>query len=195
MIRAELPEDGIFVDEVTQIGFAARLGDGRREPRFFDLAFQGPVVRLALAAGELALKTGNFSGAVREELNRAENAGLKTFLIRVYQIAFRIQRFFQGIGEGFSAAIEAAAPVFEAFVGALTRLGQALGLTDGGERHEVQEVARQLGAGAGADRPEVADEGGEVAEHGTAQLDRVRLATDHHGEGAGVGAHGTAGDR
>ena len=24
-IRAELPEDGIFVDEVTQLGFAARL--------------------------------------------------------------------------------------------------------------------------------------------------------------------------
>lgn len=68
---------------------------------------------------------------MREELNRAENAGLKTFLIRVYQIAFRIQRFFQGIGEGFSAAIEAAAPVFEAFVGALTRLGQALGLVAG----------------------------------------------------------------
>ena len=34
------------------VGFAARLGDGRREPRFFDLAFQGPVVRLALAAGD-----------------------------------------------------------------------------------------------------------------------------------------------
>ena len=66
---------------------------------------------------------GGFSGAVREELNRAENAGLKTFLIRVYQIAFRIQRFFRGIGGASSAAIEATAPVFEAFVGALTRLG------------------------------------------------------------------------
>jgi TP901 family phage tail tape measure protein len=88
-------------------------------------------IKLAFRGLVQLFEQGGFSGAVREELNRAENAGLKTFLIRVYQIAFRIQRFFQGIGEGFSAAIEAAAPVFEAFVGALTRLGQALGLVAG----------------------------------------------------------------
>jgi acetolactate synthase I/II/III large subunit len=34
-IRAELPEDGIFVDEVTQIGFAARLGFPVYRPRTF----------------------------------------------------------------------------------------------------------------------------------------------------------------
>lgn len=34
-IRAELPEDGIFVDEVTQIGFAARLGFPVYKPRTF----------------------------------------------------------------------------------------------------------------------------------------------------------------
>jgi phage-related protein len=85
-------------------------------------------IKLAFRGLVHLFEQGGFSGAVREELNHAENAGLKTFLIRVYQIAFRIQRFFQGIGEGFSAAIEAAAPVFEAFVGALRRLGEALGL-------------------------------------------------------------------
>jgi acetolactate synthase I/II/III large subunit len=34
-IRAELPEDGIFFDEVTQIGFAARLGFPVYRPRTF----------------------------------------------------------------------------------------------------------------------------------------------------------------
>ena len=34
-IRAELPEDGIFVDEVTQLGFAARLVFPVYKPRTF----------------------------------------------------------------------------------------------------------------------------------------------------------------
>jgi acetolactate synthase-1/2/3 large subunit len=34
-IRAELPEDGIFVDEVTQLGFAARLALPVYKPRTF----------------------------------------------------------------------------------------------------------------------------------------------------------------
>jgi acetolactate synthase-1/2/3 large subunit len=34
-IRAELPEDGIFVDEVTQVGFAARLAFPVYKPRTF----------------------------------------------------------------------------------------------------------------------------------------------------------------
>jgi acetolactate synthase-1/2/3 large subunit len=34
-IRAELPEDGIFVDEVTQIGFAARVAMPVHKPRTF----------------------------------------------------------------------------------------------------------------------------------------------------------------
>jgi acetolactate synthase-1/2/3 large subunit len=34
-IRAELPEDGIFVDEVTQVGFAARLAFPVHRPRSF----------------------------------------------------------------------------------------------------------------------------------------------------------------
>ena len=34
-IRAELPEDGIFVDEVTQMGFVARLALPVYQPRTF----------------------------------------------------------------------------------------------------------------------------------------------------------------
>jgi hypothetical protein len=110
----------------------ARLGSRRLRHRFEQ---PGGIADRARRLGEISLAFRGLvqlgravSGAVREELNRAENAGLKTFLIRFYQIAFRIQRFFQGIGEGFSAGLEAARPVFEAFVGALRRLGEALGL-------------------------------------------------------------------
>jgi acetolactate synthase-1/2/3 large subunit len=43
-IRAELPEDGIFVDEVTQIGFAARLLFPVYKPRtFLSPGFQDPL--------------------------------------------------------------------------------------------------------------------------------------------------------
>src|ERR1700685_4625023 len=43
-IRAELPEDGIFVDEVTQMGFAARLAFPVYKPRtFISPGFQDPL--------------------------------------------------------------------------------------------------------------------------------------------------------
>jgi acetolactate synthase-1/2/3 large subunit len=43
-IRAELPEDGLFVDEVTQLGFAARLAFPVYKPRtFISPGFQDPL--------------------------------------------------------------------------------------------------------------------------------------------------------
>jgi acetolactate synthase-1/2/3 large subunit len=43
-IRAELPEDGIFVDEVTQLGFAARLAFPVYTPRtFLSPGYQDPL--------------------------------------------------------------------------------------------------------------------------------------------------------
>jgi acetolactate synthase-1/2/3 large subunit len=43
-IRAELPEDGIFVDEVTQLGFAARLAFPVYKPRtFLSPGYQDPL--------------------------------------------------------------------------------------------------------------------------------------------------------
>jgi TP901 family phage tail tape measure protein len=85
-------------------------------------------VRLFFQAMTQLFSEGGFSGAVMEELNRAEGSGIKQFAIRVFQIVFRIKRFFEGIAEGFSAAIVAAQPVFDAVVNALRRLGQALGI-------------------------------------------------------------------
>jgi len=64
---------------------------------------------------------------VRDELNRAENQGLKDFLINVFLWVNRIRNFFAGIATGFSAGIEAARPTIDAFLNALRRLGTALG--------------------------------------------------------------------
>lgn len=93
---------------------------------------------------------GGFSGAVMEELNKAENAGIKKFAIRVFQILFRIQRFFAGLAEGFGAAIEAARPVFESFVGALRELGEAFGLVSRSAADAVAGVHSDKFVAAGA---------------------------------------------
>lgn len=46
-------------------------------------------------------RDGGFSGAVREELNRAENAGLKNFVIGVFMFAHRLEAIWAGIRSGF----------------------------------------------------------------------------------------------
>jgi TP901 family phage tail tape measure protein len=91
--------------------------------------FQRIGERISLAFRGLVqlFEQGGFSGAIREELNRAENLGLKDFLINVFLWVNRIRNFFSGIATGFSAGIEAARPTITAFLNALTRLGTALG--------------------------------------------------------------------
>ena len=91
--------------------------------------FQRVGERISLAFRGLTqlFDQGGFSGALREELNRAENQGLKDFLINVFLWVNRIRNFFAGIATGFSAGIEAARPTIDAFLNALRRLGVALG--------------------------------------------------------------------
>jgi hypothetical protein len=85
--------------------------------------------RVSLFFGGLKqlVEDGGFSGAIREELSRADNAGLKDFLINLFLWGNRIQNFLAGIGVGFGQGIEGARPSIDAFLGALERLGTALG--------------------------------------------------------------------
>ena len=69
---------------------------------------------------------GGFSGAVREELNRAENQGLKRFLISIFQIVHRIGQVWEGFKDGFTRTIEEARPVFVDLADALSELGQEI---------------------------------------------------------------------
>ena len=84
-------------------------------------------VSLFFDAIKQLVEQGGFSGAVREELNKAENAGLKDFLINLFLWGNRISNFFSGIATGFSAGVEAARPTIDQFMAALERLGMALG--------------------------------------------------------------------
>jgi TP901 family phage tail tape measure protein len=72
------------------------------------------------------IEDGGFSGAIRAELNKAENAGLKDFLIRVWMVAYRLQRIWEGFTQGFTRAIELAAGVFEELKASFADLGDAL---------------------------------------------------------------------
>lgn len=102
------------------------------------LAFQG-VTQL--------FEQGGFSGAVRDELNRAENQGLKDFLINVFLWVSRIKNFFAGLATGFSAGVEAARPTLDAFMNALTRLGTSLGfLSERDDASTASSKFREFGA-------------------------------------------------
>jgi TP901 family phage tail tape measure protein len=97
---------------------------------FFERTYQR--IKLFTDAMGQLLEQGGFSGAVREELNRVENQGLKTFAIRVFQVVFRIKRFFGGLVDGFRDAIERSQLIFFRFTEALRQLGEALGLAGAG---------------------------------------------------------------
>lgn len=112
-------------------------------------------VKLLFEGLSQLFKEGGFSGAVMEELNKAENSGIKQFAIRVYQIVFRIKRFFEGIADGFSAAIQRAQPVFDTFVGALRELGEAFGLVGTAGADAVAGIGSDKFAATGASIGEV----------------------------------------
>lgn len=86
-------------------------------------------VKLAWSALSQLFSQGGFSGTVRDELNKAENKGLKSFLIGVFVWGHRIKHFIEELAEGFSAGMARAQPAFEAFGRALDKLGAALGFT------------------------------------------------------------------
>ncbi len=87
---------------------------------------------------------GGFSDAVRDDLNRADNQGLKDFLINVYLWTNRIRAFFGGIAGGFSKGLEVARPSIDAFLGALRSLSTALGFIS--ERDEASVAGAKFDA-------------------------------------------------
>ncbi|NOJ81138.1 phage tail tape measure protein [Myxococcus xanthus] len=101
-------------------------------------------VTLAFRGLVQLFEDGGFSGAVREELGRAENAGLKDFLINLYLWGHRLHSFFSGIADGFSAGLEAARPTLDAFQATLGRVGEALGFLS--ERDDAATAAAKFAA-------------------------------------------------
>lgn len=122
--------------------------------------FRRTVDRIKLAWGALGqlFESGEFSGRIREEMGRAENQGVRDFVISLYRIGHRIKEFFGGLGEGVGAALEAGRPYIEAFKTALGELFDSFGFVQDGLnglanqdpnrfRNAGQSVGQMLGRG------------------------------------------------
>lgn len=70
---------------------------------------------------------GGFSGAIREELNRTENAGLRRFVVNIFRIGFRLRQFWEGFSDRMAVGIDMLGGVFGELKDAFVELGQALG--------------------------------------------------------------------
>jgi TP901 family phage tail tape measure protein len=84
-------------------------------------------VTLGVRALAQLIEGGALSGAVREELGRAEHLGLKRFVIAVFQLGYRLGRVWEGITDGFTTTMRSAAPVFAALAEAASSFGAELG--------------------------------------------------------------------
>lgn len=108
------------------------------------------MVRLGLQGLVQLFTTGELSGAIAEELSRAENGGLLAFLIDIYAIGFRFQQFFRGIGIGFNSALATLGPSVERLMSAFNHLGQALGLVSEEGREAIAGMPSEDFANRGA---------------------------------------------
>jgi TP901 family phage tail tape measure protein len=68
---------------------------------------------------------GGFSGPLRDDLRKAENLGIRRFLVSIYMLAHRVRALVGGAVEGFRAGLESARPVFDDFAGAIRELAGA----------------------------------------------------------------------
>lgn len=82
-------------------------------------------VKLALSALGQLFSSGEFSGSVMQDLDKAENSGVKKFAIGVFLIANRIQAFFASIGEGFSGAMDAVTPAIDGVAKSVAPIAEA----------------------------------------------------------------------
>lgn len=76
-------------------------------------------------------QSGELSGEILGELNKAENEGVKGFLAKVISFGFKVVDVFDGIVAGFKSFIVASRPAFDEFKLALTGLGESMGFLTG----------------------------------------------------------------
>lgn len=72
-------------------------------------------------------QNGELSGSVMRELGRAENSGLKRFVIALWQVAWRAGRVWEGLKEGFTGAGSALGPAVAALAETFSSFGKSLG--------------------------------------------------------------------
>jgi len=104
------------------VAFRADIGGLRST---FKRVWEG--VKLYLNGLQQLFEQGGFSGAVMKELGRAENQGIKRFLISTYRLLHRLGQIWEGFKGGFVGAIEAARPIFQNLSAALQEIGAEFG--------------------------------------------------------------------
>jgi TP901 family phage tail tape measure protein len=112
---------------------------------FVDGAFSK--VKLAFSALGQLFTQGGFSGEVAKEFEKGNNPVLN-FAIQVYVLVGRVKGFLRGLGEGFSAALEAGKAAFQELGANLGGLGDALGLTSVGVKGNKKAFDDWRNAGA-----------------------------------------------
>jgi len=112
-------------------------GMGDKFHRAFD------AIKLVVSGLKQLFSDGGFSGAVADELGKAENAGLLKFIFGVENMVIAVRGFLSGIAEGFEAAMQQAAPVFDALGSALDELGKAFDAIGGGPAATMKEAFDQ----------------------------------------------------
>ncbi len=89
-------------------------------------------VKLSFDAIVQLFTQGGFSGAVRKELNKAGNEGVKNFAITVFLWFNRIKAFFGGIAESFEGIGDSFAPTFEILIDSFKELASIFGIAFSG---------------------------------------------------------------
>jgi TP901 family phage tail tape measure protein len=89
--------------------------------------------RVSLAFRGLAqlLQDGVLSGAVMDELGRAENEGVLSFVTRMWQLFHRVGAVWDGFKAGVAEALTFAAPAFAALSASVAQLGLSFGAAGG----------------------------------------------------------------
>ena len=108
-------------------------------------------IKLAWDALSQLFSSGTLSGSVMEEMNKAENSGLKTFVVEIWGWGMKIKAFLVGIKEGFTAAVGGMDSTFQPLVESLRQLGAAFGLvsTKGDEAGGMFDAAGGSGESIG----------------------------------------------
>jgi TP901 family phage tail tape measure protein len=101
-------------------------------------------VKLAVQGLVQLFSKGEFSGAVMTEIDKVENSGVKSFVIKLWGWAMRIKNFFVGIGSGFKELWPELSFVFGEFLKSLGEIGRMFGVTIGGAE-ENRSVFQSFG--------------------------------------------------
>ncbi|MBE7449163.1 MAG: phage tail tape measure protein [Kofleriaceae bacterium] len=85
----------------------------------------GAVISMTLRGLGQLFTDGGFSGPLREDLRRAENLGIRQFLVTIYMLVHRVRALVGGVAQGFRSGLETARPIFDGFAGAVRELAGA----------------------------------------------------------------------